>query len=527
MHGAPMVPFRDEPLRAKHGRLHDEDHRRRCEGRGDESERPTAGAHHERRLHVPPARELGTTMSTNDSPRDHRTVFTRRRLLSGASALTVALTTPIWKAATAFGQDATAPGAKRFIGVFSANGTIAAEFFPKVASDSALSMDNMGRIIAPLSAHASKLLVLKGVHMYSTVTDDLGKTTGTKPGGPHMKGPGGMLTGGSLLAGSFGGAGGPAGYADRLSVDQLIANRIGTKTKFPSLEFGVRVGGGHPLDTISYRGANQPNPPENDPVRVYSRIFANADLSAPQLQQLIADRKSVLDFVTGDMSAMQPRFSSEDRARLDAHLTGIRTLEQQLSASSASCKAPTKPGAVDTKDQASFDPISQVQMDLMLLAHICDLTRVSTFMFANADSWQHFPFAGVDEEHHGLSHSSNSDTAATEKLIKINVWHGQKLNYMLEKLAAAQEADGKSMVDSTLLLWGNELGVGNSHDYKNIPWLIAGSAGGTLNTGRSLQFADLPHNNLLISICNAMGLSDVTTFGIPGCCTGPLPGLVA
>src|SRR5882724_4195806 len=341
MHGAPMVPFRDEPLRAKHGRLHDEDHRRRCEGRGDESERPTAGAHHERRLHVPPARELGTTMSTNDSPRDHRTIFSRRRLLSGASALTVALTMPIWKAATAFGQDATAPGAMRFIGVFSANGTIASEFFPKVASGGALSMDNMGRIIAPLAAHASKLLVLKGVHMHSTVTDELGKKTGTKPGGPHMKGPGGMLTGGSLLAGSFPGAQGPAGYADRQSIDQLIADRIGKTSTFKSLEFGVRVSGGHPLDTISYAGASLPNVPVNDPVQMYTRMFANANLSSSQLTQLLADRKSVLDFVTSDITALESRFTSDDKARLDAHLTGIRTMEQQLSASGVVCMPPT------------------------------------------------------------------------------------------------------------------------------------------------------------------------------------------
>jgi hypothetical protein len=465
-------------------------------------------------------------MSSKDSPRDHRTVVSRRRLLGGFSALTVALTSPIWRPATVFGADASTPGARRFIGVFSANGTIAAEFFPKVGNNTALSASNMGRIIAPLSAHAAKLLVLKGVHMYSTITDDLGKTTGTKPGGPHMKGPGGMLTGGSLLAGSFQGAGGPAGYADRLSVDQLIANRL-PKSPFPSLEFGVRVSGGSPLNTISYRGANQPNPPVTDPLQMYTRLFANANLSNAQLNQLIADRKSVLDFVSGDITALESRLTSDDKARLESHLSGIRTIEQQLTASSMVCTPPAKPTTYDNNDQATFEPISKVQMDLMLLAHICGLTKVSTFMFANADSWQYFPFAGVNEEHHGLSHSSDSDSVATEKLVKINVWHGQQVNYMLDKLASTQEADGSNMLDNTLLLWGNELGVGNTHDYKNIPWLLAGGAAGGLNTGRSLQFNDLPHNNLMVSLCNAMGFNDVTTFGIPGCCTGALPGLTA
>lgn len=466
-------------------------------------------------------------MNTKNDPQDHRTVLTRRRLLSGMSALTVALTSPIWRTSTVFGADASTPGARRFIGVFSANGTIASEFFPNVASGTALSAANMGRIIAPLAAHASKLLVLKGVHMYSTVTDNLGSTTGNKPGGPHMKGPGAMLTGGSLLPGSFPGAQGPAGYADRQSVDQLIADRIGTTSTFKSLEFGVRVTGGHPLDTISYAGASLPNVPVNDPVQMYTRMFANASLSTSQLTQLLADRKSVLDFVTSDITALESRFTSDDKARLDAHLTGIRTMEQQLSSASSgvTCTPPTKPTTFSTTDEATFAPIAQVQMDLMLLAHVCGLTKVSTFMFANADSWQYYPFAGVNEEHHGTSHLT--DPASIEALTVINTWHGTQINYMLDKLAATQESDGSNMLDNTILLWGNELGVGNTHDYKNIPWLLAGGGNAGLKTGRSLQFSDLPHNNLMVSICNAMGFADVTTFGIPGCCTGALPNLTA
>jgi hypothetical protein len=463
---------------------------------------------------------------TRSAPIDHRTVLSRRRLLGGLGALTVALTSPIWRVATVFGKDGTTTPLRRFIGVFSANGTIPSEFFPAgTASDAPLDPNGLGRILSPMKAHTSQMLVLKGVDMVSTVSDELGKMSTNKPGGPHMKGPGGMLTGGSLLAGSFGGAGGPAGYADRISVDQFIANRIGKSTTFPSLEFGVRVGGGAPLDTISYRGANQPNPPVNDPGQMYSRMFANSNLSKTQLAQLIADRKSVLDFVQADITSLQTRLNAEDKARLDSHLTSIRSIEQQLTSTTAVCTPPTKPGTFDGKDQAAFEPIAKVQMDLMLLSHVCGMTSVSTFMFANADSWQYFPFCGVNEEHHGLSHGGDSDTANVEKLVKINVWHGQQVNYMLDKLAATTESDGSNMLDNTLLLWGNELGVGNSHDYKNIPWLIAGGAN-YFKMGRSLQYKNLPHNNLLVSVCNAMGFSDVTTFGIPGVCTGALPGLV-
>jgi hypothetical protein len=428
--------------------------------------------------------------------------------------MTVALSSPIWRPATAFGADATPPAAKRFITMFSANGTIPAAFFPAGSAEAPLAL---GTILAPLEKYKAKMLVLKGVHMSSANV--------TQPGGPHMKGPGAMLTGGKLLAGSFQGAGGPAGYADRVSVDQVIADRIGASTPFRSLEFGVRTTGGGPLEVISYRGSNQPNPVITDPQKMFTRIFANANLSQAQLQQLLAERKSILDFLKSDIASLQSRMNADDKARLDAHLGGIAGLEQQLANSAISCTPPAAPAKIDLKAEASFPAISRAQIDMMLIAQTCGLTKVSTFMWGNADSWQYFPFAGVNEEHHGLSHSADNDQVATDKLVKINVWHAQELAYILDKLDAVPEVGGGTMLDSTVLLWGNELGVGNNHTYQNIPWVIAGGSAGGLKLGRFIPYNNQNHNNLLVSLCQAMGMSDVTTFGIPELCTGPLSGL--
>ncbi|HEY6078102.1 MAG TPA: DUF1552 domain-containing protein [Polyangiaceae bacterium] len=472
-------------------------------------------------------------MSSNQ-PIDLRTIISRRKLLGGMSALTVALASPIWKSATAFGQDANAKAAKRFIGVFSANGTIAKQFF-QTGTESELPLTTMAPILAPLDAYKDKLTVLKGVHMYSTVENELGATNGLegenfapgKPGGPHMKGPGAMLTGGSLLAGSFTGSGGPAGWADRQSVDQYIAERIGMTTKFPSLEFGVRIEGQEPLRVISYRGANQPNTAVDDPFKMYARIFENANLTDAELQKLLAERQSVLDFIKDDITRLEGRVSTEDKAKLEAHLGGIRKIEQGLQNSANACQPLAMPAKYDPRAMDKFPDASKLQMDLMLLAQICGMTRVSTFMFANADSWQYYPWLGVNEEHHELSHAGDADTAAIEKLVKINVWHAEQFLYMIDALAKAQEVDGSSMLDSSLVLWGNELGAGNTHTYKDIPWVIAGSAGGYLKTGRQVNYQNAPHNDLLVSVCNAMGLADVTSFGIPGVCRGPLQGLTA
>jgi hypothetical protein len=454
--------------------------------------------------------------------RDGRTRLSRRRLLAGLSGLTVALTRPVWRPATAFGQDSNTKPAKRFIGLFSANGTIASEFFPAGnAPDAPLTL---GKILAPLSSHQKQLLVLKGVHMYSTVRDELGVDSPNKPGGPHMKGPGAMLTGGSLLAGSFTGAGGPAGWADRISVDQQLAQRLGSSTPFASLEFGVRVQGQEPLRVISYRAANQPNQPVIDPWQMYTRLFSGRDLSATDMARLRTEGQSVLDFLKDDLATLRARVSIEDRSRLDAHLSGVTSLERRLDSAAATCTPLTLPAKLDVNAMENYPTLSKLQLDLMVLAHACDLTRVSTFMWANADSWQYYPWIGVNQEHHELSHAGDDDTASRDKLVKINAWHAEQVKYLLDKLAAAPEADG-TLLDSSLVLWGNELGAGNSHSYRDIPWLLAGGAGGSLRMGRSLQFKDQPHNNLLLSICHAMGLNDLTSFGIPKLCTGPLSGL--
>jgi hypothetical protein len=170
--------------------------------------------------------------------------------------------------------------------------------------------------------------------------------------------------------------------------------------------------------------------------------------------------------------------------------------------------------------------VGRVQTDLMVLALSCGLTRVATFMWANADSWQDFPRIRVNEEHHTLSHAGDSDSTARDKLIKINVWHSEQVAYLLGRLAAIPDGAG-TLLDSTLVLWGNEIGIGNTHTHRDIPWVLAGSAGGYLKTGRFLSYGDQPHNNLLLSVCHAMGFDETRSFGVPELCTGPLPGLLA
>jgi len=243
------------------------------------------------------------------------------------------------------------------------------------------------------------------------------------------------------------------------------------------------------------------------------------------LARLLADRKSVLDFVKDDLTRLESRFSAADRARLDAHLTSVQTIEQQLSAGTQMCATPTMPARIDPEAMENFPTIAKLQMDLMLLALTCGMTNIATFMFANADSWQYYPWIGINEEHHTMSHAADSDTATMEKLVQINIWTAQQITYMLDGLAKAIDTDGSSVLDNSLLLWGNELGKGNTHTYQDIPWVMAGGVGGQFRMGRFLQYQHQPHNNMLVAIAQAFGLSDVKTFGDATVCTGTVTNL--
>ena len=110
-----------------------------------------------------------------------------------------------------------------------------------------------------------------------------------------------------------------------------------------------------------------------------------------------------------------------------------------------------------------------------------------------------------------MSHDGDGNAASRADLTKIYTWYAERIARLLDQLAAVEEGEG-TLLDNTLVVWGSELGKGNSHAFERVPFVLAGGAGGALPTGRYLQFAGVPHNRLLVSICRAMGLSDLDQF---------------
>ena len=428
--------------------------------------------------------------------------LSRRTLLRSAGA---AIALP-WL--EAFGQTVVV---KRLALFFSANGTV----YPRWEPTQTAAGLQLSPILAPLEPHKAKLLVLGNLDV---------KSAEHGVGDGHGKGIGHLWTGTEMWGSAASGvnvwwAGGP-------SVDQVAADAIGGSTPLRSLELGVQVQAAKVWDRMCYRGSAQPLPPELDPRAAFDRLFASFGGDPMAAQKRRARRKSVLDGVLAEMSALQPKVSGEDRQRLDAHFTSVRELERRLDAASVpavSCLQPAKPAPMVLLDPALFEQLGRAQMDLLAMALACDLTRVASLQYSSSTSAVVFRWLGATVDHHELSHRSDDDNEAQSQLEAIHVWYARQFAYLLAKLDSLNDGPG-SVLDHSLLVWGNELGKGNNHSHTQVPFVLAGSANGALRTGRFIDTAHAAHNDLLVSCLNAVGVP-ATSFGNPAYCDGPLADL--
>lgn len=441
-----------------------------------------------------------------------RSQLSRRKFLSlagagAAAGLTLPLLGPRWA-----GADAHSP--KRIVCIFSANGTIRERFWPSGTETSF----ELPTILQPLAPFKERMLLLQGIDMES-------RTAG--PGNGHTKGMGHLLTGTPLLEGDLVDGGGRAsGYAGGISVDQRIAQRIGADTRLESLVLGVRVRiPATPVRArLSYSGPNAPIVPNDDPYNVASLLFGEAGATREELLRTWNRRQSILDHSRTELDEIGRRVSAEDRLRIQAHLDSVRELETNLTPDARACEAPMMEGGVDPTAERSYPLISRMQMDLIAHAFRCDTTRVASVLYSSSQSSQRFPWLGVSDNHHTLSHEPDGNTSARNKLIDINQWYAGEVAYLCEKLDSFPDPDGGTMLDNTLVVWCNEMGTGNSHESDDLPFVLIGGGAG-FRMGRHIRYGGRPHNDLLVSLCNAYGV-ETETFGDERFCTGPLGQLV-
>jgi hypothetical protein len=256
------------------------------------------------------------------------------------------------------------------------------------------------------------------------------------------------------------------------------------------------------------------------PAAAFDRLFGDIQADPAALERLKIKRKLVVDAVLDDYKSTRALLGAEDQTKLDAHLSALSDLERRLGQLGAAtgCLPPERTTA------EGFQQIGAAHLDLMSAALGCNLSRVATIQWETGQGSNRFSALGTERAHHDLSHDGNSELATQDLLTNINKFYAEQFASLLTRMAAITELDGKSLLDHSAVLWVHEVDTGNDHTYDNMPYVMAGSAGGAFETGRYLQFDRKPHGELFVSIMNAMGLPD-TTFGDPEFCSGPLVGL--
>jgi len=302
-----------------------------------------------------------------------------------------------------------------------------------------------------------------------------------------------------------------------MSVDQLAASRIGDRTRLASLEIGTeasKLAGGCDSgysciydSNLAWRSATQPMPKEVNPKLIFERLFgAGSDL---ERQRRDAARKSVLDAVREDFRELNSRLGAADQRKLDEYFTSVREMELRIAKSGNEGQKPLPVGALPPKGiPESYAEHLRLLADLIVLAFQTDTTRVATFVLANEGSNRSYPFIGVRDGHHSISHHGH-DPVKLAKIQDINVFHSTQLAYLLERLKSVKEGDG-NLLDHSMIVYGSGNGDGDRHNHDDLPILLAGKGCGTIKQGRHVVYSkETPLNNLWVSMLNRMDIRDV------------------
>jgi hypothetical protein len=325
------------------------------------------------------------------------------------------------------------------------------------------------------------------------------------------------------------------------SIDQLVAGAVSRSDRLPSLELSLDDAreNGRP---ISYGPAGIRLPVENDPMRVWNRLFGPSQAPDP----LSAKRGSVLGFAHDEFSALAPRLGASQRQKLESHFDLVQSLTGRLEGmTNLQCSSvPSMPGATPSYD-TRFDTMSE----LIAAAFACDVTRVASFSLGEMPTANFGADHITDDVHKGLAHEIYNNAAKHQAMTDYLAMHGQQVARLVDLLSSLPDTDGQSIMDNTLIVWGSELADG-WHGYQHYcPMLIGGSW--HFNTGQyhywphetpielrtsdgMTQVSGLPHQHMLVSVAQAMGLQEEhigthliqSQNGTMVDCSGPLPNLI-
>lgn len=414
--------------------------------------------------------------------------FTRRTFLRGAG-VTMALpwmeSLPVWGDVTT----AANPGSQapvRLAVLFSGNGFHSKEWWAK---GSGKSME-MGQVLAPLTDLREKTVFIRGLYNEQALKGNI-----------HSSQTGNILSGAPLASGGD--------IRSGTSIDQLIAQRHGRSTKVPSLVLGCEksnpsVHKNYSMlysSHISWSSPTTPTPLELYPALAFDRLFKDGVQKGD---------KSVLDAVQEDAKDFRRNVSVSDQRKLDEYLDSVREIEVriegagkegQLQGWRPTLDKPNIPRPPEGIPQNIADHM-RLMCDILVLGFQTDTTRVTTLKLNNDHSSLRFPHLGVDYMiHHLLSHSDSADW------LKVNQFFLEQLAYIAKKLDGIQEGE-RTALDNSMLLYCSSMLNGN-HDATQLPVVLLGGGGGTIQGGRVLDYLGKPNRkmcSLYLSMLDRCGI---------------------
>lgn len=299
-----------------------------------------------------------------------------------------------------------------------------------------------------------------------------------------------------------------------VSIDQVAAQAIGNETRLPSLELGCEMApssgncdSGYSCaysSNISWRDESTPMAKVVDPAAAFERLFGDATQAAAARERL-SRRKSILDFVLEDSRTLSNQLGTGDRRKLDQFQSAVREIEQRIERARNETEprklpAMSAPAGIPDKLSEHFE----LMYDMLLLAFQTDSTRVATLMLAVDGSNRTFPELGINEGHHQLSHHQNNHEMI-EKIRRIDRFHVEGFARFIKKLAETREGEG-SLLDNCLVMLGGGISDGNKHNHEDLPIVLAGRGGGTIETGRLIKSPrETPLCNLYLSMLERAG----------------------
>jgi hypothetical protein len=306
-----------------------------------------------------------------------------------------------------------------------------------------------------------------------------------------------------------------------ITLDQLVARRIGQETTLPSIElatedFSGLIGDCAPgfscayMNTLSWQSETAPLPMEINPRGLFERLFGGGSTRADRLARMRTDR-SLLDFVAGDLQSVQAGIGAGDRARLGQYLDHVREIERRIQHAERQAAGIPEIPLAPVGVPESFEEHARLLFDLLAVAFQADLTRVFTFMLGRELSQRTYPHIGVTEPHHSISHHGNRP-GAIEAHATVNTYHVKLFAQFVERLQSIQDGDS-SLLDQSLVFYGSGMGNGNVHSADLLPSLLAGSCAGALKGNRHIVAGTLtPNADLLVSLAEKFDI-DLERFG--------------